>query len=300
MSKVAIVTGCNTGIGRETARDLVAQGFAVVFACRDKAKAEQAMKEIEFEVGAGPDAKGSLHFIQLDNARMKSVKDFAAAFRKQFSTLHALVLNAGTGYVKREDRVTEDGFDTQFQVNYLAHFLLTQLLLPVLKKTPGARVVALSSVTHRNRTATDDWEKHAKKTDVTSYPSSKLALAYLAFELPARTGVAAVAVNPGAVMSDIWRWMKPTLVNKVKKGVMSCLFLTPAQGSVTSVYAATADVPSEETMYLSPYPVNTFTYFDWWGPFVGPTVCKAASKVYDKNKRSYLWEYSMQLCQKYM
>ena len=99
---------------------------------------------------------------------------------------------------------------------------------------------------------------------------------------------------------DLIGGCRPTLVNKVKKGVMSCLFLTPAQGSVTSVYAATADVPSEETMYLSPYPVNTFTYFDWWGPFVGPTVCKAASKVYDKNKRSYLWEYSMQLCQKYM
>jgi NAD(P)-dependent dehydrogenase (short-subunit alcohol dehydrogenase family) len=256
------------------------------------------MKEIEFEVGSGTGATKSLHFIQLDNARMSSVKDFAAAFKKQFSSLHALVLNAGVGYVKREDRITEDGFETHFQVNYLAHFLLTQLLLPVLKKTPGSRVVALSSVTHRQ--GKTKWEDLVKKTDASSYPSSKLALTLLAFELPARTGVASVAVNPGAVMSDIWRWMKPTCTNKLKKCLMSAMFLTPAQGSATSVYGATADVPTEETVYVSPYPVNTLKSFDWWGPYVGPTVCRADPNVYDKNKRSYLWEYSTQLCQKYM
>merc|ERR1719379_1462652 len=120
------------------------------------------MEEIEFEVGASSGTTRSLHFIELDNARLTSVKDFAAAFMKQFSTLHALVLNAGVGYVKREDRETEDGFETHFQVNYLAHFLLTQLLLPVLKKTPGSRVVALSSVTHRK--GVDKWESLVKKT----------------------------------------------------------------------------------------------------------------------------------------
>merc|ERR1712216_764359 len=98
--------------------------------------------------------------------------------------------------------------------------------------------------------------------------------------LPARTGVAAVAVNPGGVMSDIWRWMRPTVVNNVKKCFMTALLLTPTQGCATSVYGATADIPSEESVYVSPYYVIGFcdSYFDWVGPFAGPTVCKAAPK----------------------
>jgi NAD(P)-dependent dehydrogenase (short-subunit alcohol dehydrogenase family) len=305
MSSVAIVTGCNTGIGLETARELVAKGYVVVFACRDQAKAEAAMAAVESETGAPtstvlPGVTRRVHFIQLDNARMESVKSFAEVFKKRFNRLDALVLNAGVGYVKREDRRTVDGLDTQFQVNYLAHWLLLQLLTPVLKSTRGARLVCLTSVEHRKGTA--DWEKHSQKTSIDSYPSGKLAMALLAFEFANRTGLPAVAANPGAVRSDIWRYLRSSIKDQLFKVAMNMLFLSPNQGCQTSVYGATADLPDGEAIYVSPYPADKCCtkYLDMLGPYAGPTVVKAAPLVYDRAAQRTLWEFSAQASAKWL
>merc|ERR1711904_480278 len=99
-----------------------------------------------------------------------------------------------------------------------------------------------------------NWEKHAKKTSIESYPSGKLAMALLAFEFAKRTGIPAVAANPGAVRSDIWRYLRGELQDQMFKMAMNLLFLTPAKGCQTSVYGATADLPEGEALYLTPYP----------------------------------------------
>lgn len=242
---------------------------------------------------------GKVHFIQLDNSRMSTVKEFAKAFQSKFKRLDALVLNAGTGYVKRQDQTTEDGLDTYFQVNYLAHWLLVQLLLPLLKATRDARVVCLSSVEHRKANA--NWAKHSKTRTADSYPASKLAMALLAYELAGRHGLPAVAANPGFVKSDIWRYLRTSFHDRAWKGFLNLFALLPEKGCMTSVYGATADLPAGEAVYVSPYPAqHCVKWMDSLGPYNGPTVCAPAPLVLDKREQRTLWEFSAQLCEKWL
>jgi len=211
-------------------------------------------------------------------------------------------LNAGTGYVKKEQRITEDGNEAFLQINYLSHWLLTQHLLPVLKKTPQARVACLSSVEHRD--GTTQWDKLNTKTNDKSYPASKLAMALFAFELAKREGLATAAVNPGGVASDIWRYMdKHTgFYTSVHKLVQRNVMLTPEQGCATSVYAATSDLPAGECVYLSPYAETSCCpkLSDTLNFYNGPTVRKADKKAYDKGQQRLLWEFSAQKCEKWL
>jgi len=300
--KVAVVTGSNTGIGLQTATQLCAQGYNVVMACRSQEKAEQAMEGIRKECGG----KGKVSFLALDTSSLASAKAFAVNFLKAFDRLDALVLNAGTGYVQRDQRTTGDGNEAFFQINYLSHWLLTQHLTPLLKSTQDSRVVCLSSVEHR-AVRTFNWEKLNTKTTIDSYRGSKMAMTLFAFELARRTGLPCAAANPGAVLSDIahtpdWRKSSPSLSTRIFKFGAKLLFLTPAQGACTSVYGATEPLPKGEAVYLSPYAdtgccpkaSDTLNFFN------GPTIRKADKKAYDQQQQKYLWEFSAKLCEKYM
>ncbi|CAK0883540.1 unnamed protein product [Prorocentrum cordatum] len=191
--KVAVVTGSNSGIGKESARQLVARGFHVVLACRSQDKADAAAAEIG--VLERVEAKTAMTVMLLDTSKMASVKAFAAAFLAKFDRLDVLVHNAGTGYVVRDLRTTEDGLEAFFQTNYLGPFLLSKLLLEVIKKSSG-RVVCVSSIEHWE--GSYDFAKATAKTGGQSYPTSKLMLTLHAFELRKRHGVLAVAANPGS------------------------------------------------------------------------------------------------------
>ena len=197
---MAVVTGSNTGIGFQTAKTLCAQGYKVVMACRSQEKATQAMEQIK---SANPSA--DIEFLPLDTSSLASAKAFADEYLKHHSRLDALILNAGTGYVAKERRTTEDGNEAFLQINYLSHWLLTQALLPTLKATKDARVACLTSVEHREAIRTDDWDQVNSKTGKMSYAASKLAMALFAFELARRAELTTAAVNPGAVGSDIGR-----------------------------------------------------------------------------------------------
>mmetsp|Transcript_13734 Transcript_13734/g.43183 ORF Transcript_13734/g.43183 Transcript_13734/m.43183 type:complete len:302 (+) Transcript_13734:92-997(+) len=297
-ARVAVVTGANTGIGLETAKALCAEGFEVVLACRSEDKAAQAMDVIK---QANPAAK--VTFIPLDTASLASAKAFATAFVGRHCRIDALVLNAGTGYVKKEQRTTADGNEAILQINFLSHFLLTQCLLPLLQKTADARVVCLTSVAHREA-LTADWEELNSKTVEASYASSKLAMALFAFELVNRTGLLAAAVNPGAVASDIWRYMdgRRGVYAAVHGWVQRSLMLTPEQGSATSVYAATAPLPKGECVYASPYaewPLFPHAS-DYVCPFNGPTLRRADEKAYDRAAQQRLWEWSIGKCEQWL
>ena len=142
--RTAVVTGGNSGVGHSTALALAAQHCSVILACRDGARAEQAVLNIKKVLGR-PGVE--VEWLELDLASLQSVRRFAALLKLRLSKLDYLVLNAGV-YLT-EYRLTEDGLEEMMQVNYLANFLLTHLLLPVLLRAPSPRLVTVSSESHR-------------------------------------------------------------------------------------------------------------------------------------------------------
>ena len=140
--RTAVVTGGNSGVGQQTALALAAQHCSVILACRDPVRAERAVLNIR-KIRPGAEVE----WLELDLASLQSVRRFAGLLRLRHSKLDYLVLNAGV-YLT-EYRLTEDGLEEMMQVNYLANFLLTHLLLPVLLRAPSARVVTVSGECHR-------------------------------------------------------------------------------------------------------------------------------------------------------
>ena len=136
--KTVIITGANAGIGKETAVDLARRNARVIMACRSVEKGEKAAVEVRKRSGSD-----NVVFVQLDLASLRSVRQFAARVLEEEPHLDILINNAGVmacPYTK-----TEDGFEMQFGVNHLAHFLLTNLLLDRLKEAPSARVINVAS-----------------------------------------------------------------------------------------------------------------------------------------------------------
>jgi len=283
--KVAVVTGSSSGVGKESARDLAAKGFHVVFACRSQHKAEEAMS---YTAAAVPGATTT--FIHLDTSKMKTVKAFAKEFTAKFDRIDVLVHNAGSGYFMKQDRVTEDGLEAFFQTNYLGPFVLTKLLLDLLKKSQG-RVICVSSIEHWE--GSYDFEKTTKKTSGASYPTSKLMLMLLAFELQRRFDISSAAVNPGAVLSGIWWYLRGW--KKTLWDLIAPLFLlTTEQGCKTTVHAATVEALPSGPLYYSPYK-------QWgWCPcksdtvnfYNGPTVAVTDPRALKEEQWKRLWEFS--------
>lgn len=130
--KVCIVTGGNTGIGKATVEGLAKQGATVVLACRDLDKGRAALEEVQARTQSN-----ALHLMRLDLASLQSVREFVRAFTAKFQRLDVLVENAGVSTGKRQ--LTADGFEMDFGVNHLGHFLLVELLLPTLKASAPSR-----------------------------------------------------------------------------------------------------------------------------------------------------------------
>lgn len=202
--RVVIVTGANTGIGFETAAALAAGRAKVVLACRNARKAGDAIERIRART---PDA--DLEFLELDLASLDSVARFAGAFDSDSDRLDLLINNAGV--MAPPLGHTEDGFELHFGCNHLGHFALTCRLFGLLEATPGARVVTVSSLTHRMG-ALDFDNLNAEKgyRKMAAYGQSKLANLLFTFELQRkleRTGskVLAVAAHPGWTVTEIQR-----------------------------------------------------------------------------------------------
>ena len=202
--RVVIVTGANTGIGFETAAALAAGRAKVVLACRNARKAGDAIERIRART---PDA--DLEFLELDLASLDSVARFAGDFDSDSDRLDLLINNAGV--MAPPLGHTEDGFELHFGCNHLGHFALTCRLFGLLEATPGARVVTVSSLTHRMG-ALDFDNLNAEKgyRKMAAYGQSKLANLLFTFELQRRlerTGskVLAVAAHPGWTVTEIQR-----------------------------------------------------------------------------------------------
>jgi retinol dehydrogenase 12 len=201
---LAVVTGANTGIGKEIAIGLTAAGASVVLACRDLRRAEQARLELRTRTGA--DAR----IAPLDLASMVSIRAFVDAFGDIGGRLDILVNNAAFADWGHRRRTTDDGFERTFGVNHLGHFLLTNLLRDRLIRGEPSRVVTMTSELGY-RLAKDglDWsdlQSEQSYDGTLAYARSKLANIYFTQELARRldgTGVVVNAVSPGYVTSEL-------------------------------------------------------------------------------------------------
>jgi NAD(P)-dependent dehydrogenase (short-subunit alcohol dehydrogenase family) len=230
--KISVVTGANTGIGKATAEGLAREGATVILACRDEAKARAAEREIRDKV---PDA--DLRVMRLDLGSQASIRGFVTAFDAQFGKLDVLVNNAAIMPTARG--LTQDGIETQFGVNHLGPFLLTNLLLPKLKAAAPSRVVVVSSKVHHRATLDfDDLQSERKYSTMSVYGRSKLANILFVRALAKRlagSGVTVNALHPGVISTELGRSFPAPLVFLAK-----LFFKTPAEGAKTSLYLSTS------------------------------------------------------------
>ncbi|XP_044738480.1 retinol dehydrogenase 13-like [Chrysoperla carnea] len=236
--KVVIITGANTGIGKETARELAKRGGKIVMACRDMEKCEEARKEIVLE------SKNKYVYCRpCDLASIKSIHEFVKRFNTEHNRLDILINNAGV--MRCPKLQTTEGFELQLGVNHLGHFLLTNLLLDTLKKSSPSRIVNLSSRAHvSGKINIEDLNSDKSYDPGQAYNQSKLANILFTMELAKRlegTGVTVNAVHPGVVDTELIRhidMLKNSLVAFFYKPFSWLLFKTPIQGAQTTLYAA--------------------------------------------------------------
>jgi len=231
--RTAIVTGANSGIGYETARSLAAKGARVVLACRSEPKGREAERRMRSAV---PSA--DVRFEPLDLGSLASVRAFAESFRASSERLDLLCNNAGVMMPPRGR--TADGFETQLGTNHLGHFALTGLLLEPLRRTPRARVVSVSSLTHlAGRIDFDDLQAERSYSPTRAYAQSKLANLLFARELQrrfeaARIDALSAAAHPGSTRTDLQQH------SRLMWAIVQVFSHEPPKGALPTLYAATA------------------------------------------------------------
>lgn len=234
---VAVVTGASSGIGLELARGLLKQGATVALVGRSAARLEATRAAL----------RGDAPVFVADFAKLADVRALAAALTARFPRIDVLVNNAGLAMWRRT--LTADGFETTFQVNHLAPFLLTNLLLPAI----GGRIVTVASNAHkRGRLDFDDLHRARRYRVYDAYAQSKLANILFTRELARRiagSGVAATCCHPGVVATRIWE------VNgllRLLAPLAGRFLLTPAQGADTPLWLATSpDVAGQSGGYYA-------------------------------------------------
>jgi NAD(P)-dependent dehydrogenase (short-subunit alcohol dehydrogenase family) len=225
--KVAVVTGGNSGLGKETARVLAQKGVKVILAVRSTDRGEDAAIEIRREF-----PKSYVEVMKLDLSSLASVKSFAKEFLGRYEHLDFLINNAGVmvpPYTK-----TEDGFELQFGTNHLAHFALTGLLLPLLESTEDSRIVTISSVAHLTGDVNFHdlaWEQ--RKYDAPkAYADSKIANLYFTYELARKlnkSSIKVLAAHPGWTSTNLqknwrlFRLLNPFFAQKPEMGALPTL-----------------------------------------------------------------------------
>ena len=276
--RVCIITGSNTGLGLSNARMLAEKGAKVIMACRNLDKANAAAAGIRTAV-----PKADVHVSQLDLASMVSVRDFAKRFLAEHQRLDILINNAGVMIPPKT--ITMDGFELQFEANYLGHFLLTGLLLHTINNTAGARVVSLSSIAHRGgQIDFDSFKAERGYSRWGHYSQSKLACLMFALELQRRLQKAgsrtlSLVAHPGGTATELARHI----------GALSVISNLIAQsvdaGSLPTLRAA-VDPNARGSEYYGP------RWFRYFGPAVLET---PMAQALDVDVAAKLWSVSEKL-----
>lgn len=279
VGKVVIVTGANNGIGYESAKNLAERGARVILACRNVGRGTAARDKIIAATG-----NRDVHFIQLDLASFASVRTFADNVISNENRLDILINNAG---IHKTDNVkTEDGLFVGMQTNHFGPFLLTSLLLPLLKSSAPSRIINVSSMAYRSGVLDFDninMEKETKETFSTfrAYQTSKLCNVLITSELDRilkGSGVTVNCLHPGVVDTELIAEVQiPAL--KYLLPLFKYFMKNPWEGAQTTIYlAVSSEVENISGKFFSDCRIQTLT-----------------QKAQDKELARTLWEVSERL-----
>ena len=272
--KICMVTGANSGIGKATALALAQMGATVVMVCRDRAGGEETQARDHDESG-----NDAVDLLPADLSSQRSIRQLVENVQHNYTHLHVLINNAGAAFPGRQETV--DGLEMTFAVNYLAPFLLTNLLLDMLKASAPARIVNVSSNSHEaGFIQLDDLQsEHYRSMRV--YGQAKLAVVLFTYELARRlqgTGVTANCLHPGFVATHFGQSDAGPAFRLLVK-VIGSFGTSPEKGAKRSIYLASS--PEVEGI--------TGT------SFVKSIPKRSAAISYDKSLPRQLWEQSAKL-----
>jgi len=274
--KICMVTGANSGIGKATALELAQMGATVVMVCRDRARGEEAKSEITTK-----SRNNAVDLLQADLSSQQSIRQLVEHFQHHYTHLHVLINNAGAAFPGRR-RETVDGVEMTFAVNYLAPFLLTNLLLDGLKASAPARIVNVSSAAHKSGSIQmDDLQAEKLYRPMRTYPQAKLAVVLFTYELARRlqgTGVTANCLHPGFVATNFGHSDEGPAVRLLVK-LIGSFGTSPQEGAKTSIYLASS--PEVEGVT---------------GKYLVKSIPKRSAAIsYDESLQRQLWEQSAKL-----
>ena len=272
---ICLITGATDGIGKVTATALARKGYAVVLAARNRAKAAIVAKEIVASTG-----NRDIDYLIADLRSLAQLHRLAETFTLRYPRLDVLINNAGI--VMPERVLTEDGYETTFQVNYLSQFLLTHLLLDDLKRSPQGRVINLSSSVYRTgKFDPRNLQSEQRFSTIGAYAASKLCVLLFTIELAQRlkpTRVTANAVHPGIVRTPMMLGA-PGLFRAMSYVALP-FSLSPDKGAATSVFLASSPDPAQVSGQY----------------FTNAKVKKVKTASNTRENRSLLWNLSMDAC----
>jgi len=295
--RTAVITGGNTGLGLQVARVLAGRGARVIIACRDREKARRAVAEMATAARRSRQAVGlregptpDLHIVELDLARLGSIRDAVVELRSRFPVIDVLINNAGvmmTPYTR-----TEDGFELQFGTNHLGHFAFTGLLIDHLARSPaGARIVTVSSLAHRRGSIDFDdlmWEHGYSRA--AAYARSKLANLLFAYELNRRltstsVPIVSLAAHPGYSSTGLTRNL-PSPLRAGSRAAEPFIAQSAAMGALPLLRAAT-DPRAAGGQYYGPG-----NLLETKGH---PKLVRSSARSRDQELARRLWEISEKL-----
>jgi NAD(P)-dependent dehydrogenase (short-subunit alcohol dehydrogenase family) len=274
--RTCLITGANSGIGKAVAKLLAQLDITLLLVSRNHVRGERAVKEIE------ADCNADLFLFIADLSSQESIRNLVKKIKQKFKRIDVLINNAGARFSKRY--LTVDGIEATFAVNYLSRFLLTNLLLDLLKESEQGRIINVSGEYHRKgKINFDDLNLKENYSAFTASAQSKLADILFTYSLAEKlknTGITANCMHPGSVATDII-YSDPDAGAGIKSlYAFSSLFLSkPEKGAETVIYLATSNNVSSITGKY----------------FINKKAVESSSLSYDKQLGSKLWEVSENL-----
>ncbi|MFX1339175.1 MAG: SDR family oxidoreductase [Promethearchaeota archaeon] len=273
--KIVMITGANSGIGKETAVELAKMGATVILVCRNKERGEKALKEIKERANSE-----KVELFLADLADQNSIRLMVEEFKKKYENLHVLINNAGLWLMKRS--TTSDGYEKTLAINHLGHFLLTYLVLDLLKKSTPARIINVSSHAHRSaKLDFNDIHMEQNYKGFRAYGNSKLAILLFTYELARRlenTGITVNALHPGVVRTKFGKNNGGKLFN-LAFNFFRLFLISAKKGARTSIFLAS-----------SPQVTNVTGKY-----FIKRKPKKSSKASYNKTYQKKLWQISENL-----
>jgi NAD(P)-dependent dehydrogenase (short-subunit alcohol dehydrogenase family) len=274
-NKICIVTGANTGIGKETAAGLASLGAEVIMVCRNQAKGEIAKKQIIRKSN-----NHDVHLLVADLSSMKEIRSLSKEIHSRFKNIDVLINNAGLILLYRQ--TTVDGLEYQFAVNYLSNFLLVHLLMNLLLKSGHSRIINVSSGYHRGvEINPEDLNSGNYYNPHQVYGMTKLAQILFTYKLSGILEAKNITVNslsPGVVATNLLSDFNDqprmlSFLDRLKND-------SPEKGAETSIYLASSDEVKNTTGKY----------------FVDKKIVESSPVSYDEKNADRLWDESLGLC----